>query len=922
MDALELAWSTFQQHRPLAARLAVLTCLPVRVTPALVRLARITLLPEASTDAEADLWLSDLVEARASAGFLYHPAVRGLLRRQLCAEPGLLDAVWHEVHLKQAQWLLPRIQLEEELTWRLLRDPADREIEERWRGVVSDLDCTPHAEGLAHWIVRAMVDLPAGSLTCESGRRAFHGAHILLGDASVLGHVAQRFHDTDHFAFATRRLPRQTVFVGLSEHGVLIDPVQPIKNGHAVEVPATQPMWLQIEPIASSEAPMVIIFDGHQAVQREISGAPLRLRLLDGSAYELHPQDSSRPTQVKPSPFPRVELSYDVEVNGKPNHEKLPFTIWVLGDFLGSTSSMSNELQSVPVKTDGITNLMQIYRPSLHLGLSSGDGRVDGIGFASIDDFSPAALMRHVPALRSLTSLREHVVFLEKGASRNEALGRYIGDILRTTHLLEAYASYASDPSLRGIRYQKRVLLDILQESTPRPSRDQEQQYFQAIVAIADHIVSRPTGASGRDGFSLRAIAGSINSSLARLLDGVVRHPGFRQLEASWLGLGHLMAQAPSDRNVQMRVLSMKKGELLAALSSDGTSDPFDSPMFRILQHSPGAASPSFGCLIGDFYFDETAADLELLGKMASFCAVAHMPFIAGARYGSALTTHDDKGDVFATTEIPGVPEDNRVWRNLRARPESRYIVLTTPRFMARRPLKIKLGLDFEFDEKTENRVDTNYVWANTAYLLAINIGRSFDRYGWFAKLTGTGADTSISGLPVDNAERSPSAATHGVCEASLSSRMAEKLNARGFMAVIQQRVPGTVAFSEAVSICDMNSVDRSLASASTLPYLFALCGFAHCIQRMVESKFSWGSPDRLDAAINEWLAMYVSNARDLSEESRARFPLGSAEFRTKKAEPDDSRYEGTLFALPRFQLHELSRRISIQIMIPKSKFT
>ena len=921
MDALEEAWAEFQQRRPQAARLAVLTCLPVRVTPALVRLARLTLLPEAGTDTEADLWLSDLVEARSSAGFVYQRAVRELLRRHLGAEPGLLDAVWRQVHLVQAQWLLPRIRLEEELTWRILRNPADEEIDVRWREVVSDLDHIPNAEGLARWIVRAVSDLPEGALASKAGWRAYVGARILLGDASVLGDQVQHFHDTDQFAFATRRLARRTVFVGLSEQGLLVDPVHPIRNGHAVELPATRPLWLQIERIGSTAAPVVLVFDGDRPVRRETGGASVRLRLLDGSAYELRPQVSTGPAADAPGAYPRVELNYDVTVDGEARQETLPFDMWVLGDFHGARIQPANQIRSIPVRKGDIGTLMREFGPYLNLGQVAEGISVDGLPFTSIDDFSPAAVLRNAPALRSLSDLHDHVAFLEKGVAKSEALRRYIAEVLKTRHLLKEYARYAGDSGLRGIRYQKHVLSDILATFRSGPDPEEDRPYYEAIVALADHLVSRPNIASNKDGYSLRAVARALRARISRLLQGVIGHPEFKRLEASWLGLEHLVTQAPTGRGLNIRVTTITKKQLLAASSSDSTSDPAHSHLFTLLGINSDSAVPLFGCIVGDFYFEETAEDLALLNNMASLCAAALRPFIAATPYAAGLSRADEYASNPPTGKMAGRPAGGQTWHGLRARPESRYIVLTTPRFLARRPARIRFEADSESTDTEESKDKLSRVWANAAYLLALNISRSFHRHGWFGKLAGLGADTEISGLPFNDPGGSTRGMTRGVSEESIGSREADRLSQLGFVALLQQRYPGTVAFSDPVSIRDTHRIGRDAVLGSTLPYLFVLCGFAHCVQRMVESRFFWGSPDLLDATVNGWLASYVSEGTNLSEEARARYPLGQAQFRTEKIDGKVPTYQGTLSVLPRFQLHELSQPVSIQIAIPRNKF-
>ncbi len=57
------------------------------------------------------------------------------------------------------------------------------------------------------------------------------------------------------------------------------------------------------------------------------------------------------------------------------------------------------------------------------------------------------------------------------------------------------------------------------------------------------------------------------------------------------------------------------------------------SPLFKkIYEEEYGQfGGEPFGCLVGDYHFDHSPPDVELLGEMAKIAAAAHAPFIAGA---------------------------------------------------------------------------------------------------------------------------------------------------------------------------------------------------------------------------------------------------------------------------------------------------
>ena len=336
MDPADL-YKALEVTRPVAARLAMLSCLPVRVPPALLRLVRLRLVPQGGTGDEADLWLSDLIETRAAGAFAFRPAVRSYLRERLREHAGLLDDVWQRVHVEHGRWIAPRARLEEELTWRLLRQRDDPAIESLWAGVVQELDGGPNAEGVARWVVRATADLPAGTLDHPSGRRAFYGSHLLLGDATVLGQEPQKFLSSGEFGFATRRLPRRRVFVGLTDGALIVSPTRQIENGHDLDIPATQPLWLQLEQDADTRSESrrrVITFEDTEPVRVATGSEPATLRAIDGAAYEISLLRGGQ-RFVGRNRNRRVQIEYDVELYGAEKKIQLPFVMGVLADLSG-----------------------------------------------------------------------------------------------------------------------------------------------------------------------------------------------------------------------------------------------------------------------------------------------------------------------------------------------------------------------------------------------------------------------------------------------------------------------------------------------------------------------------------------------------------------------------------------------------------
>ena len=129
------------------------------------------------------------------------------------------------------------------------------------------------------------------------------------------------------------------------------------------------------------------------------------------------------------------------------------------------------------------------------------------------------------------------------------------------------------------------------------------------------------------------------------------------------------------------------------------------SPLFKKLyeeEYGQFGGEP-FGCLVGDYHFDHTPPDVELLTEMSKIAAAAHAPFIAGASPSvmqmeswQELANPRDLTKIFTTPEYAA-------WRSLRESDDARYLALCMPRFLARLPYGAKTSPvdEFDFEEDT-----------------------------------------------------------------------------------------------------------------------------------------------------------------------------------------------------------------------------
>ena len=97
--------------------------------------------------------------------------------------------------------------------------------------------------------------------------------------------------------------------------------------------------------------------------------------------------------------------------------------------------------------------------------------------------------------------------------------------------------------------------------------------------------------------------------------DRIIHNEKFQELESAWRGLSYLVNNTQTSESMKIRVLNVSKKDLAKSLKKFKGTAWDQSPLFKKLYEDEygTAGGEPFGCLIGDYYFNHTAPDLELL---------------------------------------------------------------------------------------------------------------------------------------------------------------------------------------------------------------------------------------------------------------------------------------------------------------------
>jgi type VI secretion system protein ImpC len=431
---------------------------------------------------------------------------------------------------------------------------------------------------------------------------------------------------------------------------------------------------------------------------------------------------------------------------------------------------------------------------------------------------------------------------------------------------------------------------------------------------------------------SIEAIIAQLDKKLTEQINLILHHEDFQKLEGAWRGLHYLVNNTETDEMLKIRVMNISKQDLGKTLKRYKGTAWDQSPIFKSVYEAEYGlfGGEPFGCIVGDYYFDHSAPDVELLGEIAKTSAAAHCPFIAGAnpavmQMGSwqELSNPRDLTKIFTTPEYAA-------WRSLRESDDARYIGLAMPRFLARLPYGAKSDPveAFDFEEDTGAADHSKYTWANSAYAMATNVTRSFKMFGWCSRIRGVESGGAVEGLPVHTFPTDDGGVDMKCpTEIAISDRREAELAKNGFMPLLHRKNSDFAAFIGAQSLQKPAEYDDPDATANAnlaarLPYLFACCRFAHYLKCIVRDKIgSFKERSDMHRWLNNWIMNYVDgDPVNSSETTKAQKPLAAAEVVVEEVEGNPGYYTSKFFLRPHYQLEGLTVSLRLVSKLPSVK--
>ena len=423
-----------------------------------------------------------------------------------------------------------------------------------------------------------------------------------------------------------------------------------------------------------------------------------------------------------------------------------------------------------------------------------------------------------------------------------------------------------------------------------------------------------------------------LDEKLSDQINAIIHAPEFQSIESAWRGLSYLVYNSETDATLKLKVMNVSKNELYRDLRNYPDAKWDQSPLFKKIYEAEFGqlGGEPFGCLVGDYYFDQSAVDVRLLRDLGKIAAAAHCPFISGAAptlmgmdTWTELSNPRDLSKIFETP-------DYAAWKSLRDSENSRYMALCMPRVLARDPFGAKSVPveDFNFEEETDGHKGEKYAWMNAAYAMAANINRAYKEYGWTVRIRGVQSGGEVINLPThtfptDDGDIDLKCPT----EIAISDRREAELSKSGLLPLIHRKNSDKAAFIGAQSLYRPKKYDNVEATASDnissrIPYMFAVSRFSHYLKCMVRDQIGETKErDELQKWLQKWITQYVDgDPKNSSIAQKAKKPLADAKVEVFEDEENPGYYSARFYLRPHFQLEGMDIGMSLVSRLPGQK--
>jgi type VI secretion system protein ImpC len=485
------------------------------------------------------------------------------------------------------------------------------------------------------------------------------------------------------------------------------------------------------------------------------------------------------------------------EPRSKPEPEA-PFRVAILGDFSGRESrgtvdrSLANR-KPLRVDRDNLDKVMGKLGVKIDLPILGKSSPPIRLKFCELDDFHPDRLFERLDLFESLRDMRQGLKDPSTFAALTKELetGRETGSLSAPEDMERSLAKIAGEKT-------GGLLDQVLEETQGKPLDTESDRGTSEWDSFLKQMV-KPHVRPNMERQQAEMLA-SVDAATNELMRRIVHHPVFQGIEAAWRVVHFLVSKLETDTQVHVYLFDMSKEELAADLR--GEEDLRATGAYKLLVEqtveTPGGEP--WAVVAGDFIFDHTREDVELLGRLAKICSQAGAPFLAMAHPRllgcQSLVEAPDPRDWHRSPDAGS----REAWKMLRRLPEVVYVGLALPRFLLRLPYGAETDPieQFDFEEMGAMPEHDHYLWGNPSFACVCLLAQSFSQSGWDLW---PGSIQDIEGLPLHVYKVGGESQITPCAELVLTERGAEAILDKGLMPLLSFRNQDTVRLARFQSL-------------------------------------------------------------------------------------------------------------------------
>ncbi|MDL1968305.1 MAG: type VI secretion system contractile sheath large subunit [Deltaproteobacteria bacterium] len=505
----------------------------------------------------------------------------------------------------------------------------------------------------------------------------------------------------------------------------------------------------------------------------------------------------------KPISLEKVELnivSTMEKTQGTPEAET-PFRIGIFGDFSGRTNqgiidpALDNR-RPLLVDRDNLDEVLAKLKVKIKLPILGKKSPPVTIGFSELDDFHPDSLFEKLEVFEALRDTRKGIkdpstfAELAKQLKRADKASESVRPPKDVEKSIESIAEQTTDNLL------DQVLEETLEKAPETESSLNTSEWDNFLNKIVTpHLVPdiEPQQAKMLD---------AVDAATSKLMQRILHHADFQAIESAWRAVYFLVSRLETDEQLKLYLIDISKTELAADMESK--ENLRSTGIYKLLaeQTVETFGGEPWAVLAGNYLFDNSREDAELLGRIAKIAKAFGAPFISSVSNRvlgcESLAETPDPDD---WQKLHGAKE-NQAWEALRKLPDAAYLGLALPRFLLRLPYGVDTdpAEQFEFEEIPSEPDHNYYLWGNPSFACVYLLAQAFSQYGWNFR---PGIIQDIEGLPLYIYKQDGGSGVKPCAEVALTERAAETILDKGIMPLLSLRNQDIIRLARFQSIAD-----------------------------------------------------------------------------------------------------------------------